>query len=96
MFLIKWYRKIAESANDEFYTREDSKNRKVNLLNNIPLVPGITILGLSLTSIFLWFYLGSLIYTARQELPALPYADVSHGMNSVSRITNNKQLDGAI
>lgn len=96
MFLAKWYRKIAESANNKSYTQEDSKNRKANLLNNILLVPGIFILGLSLTSIFLWFYLHSLIYTARQELPALPYADVGHGMSGVSHIKNHEQLDKAI
>ena len=96
MPIAKWYRKIAESAKIEFYTRENIKNRKANMLNNILLVPGLIILGLSLTSIFLWFDVGSLVHSALRDLPDLPSAAVGHSMSNVSRIKGNEQLEKAV
>jgi hypothetical protein len=96
MSIAKWYRKIAESANIKFYTGENIETRKANLLNNILLVRGLIILGLSVTSIFLWFNVFFLVHSALRDLPGLPPAAVGHGMNSVSRITSNEELENAI
>ncbi|KAF2790158.1 hypothetical protein K505DRAFT_83948 [Melanomma pulvis-pyrius CBS 109.77] len=87
MFLSKWYRKIKESRDDEFYTKEDSQNRRPNLLNNNLLIPGL------LTPVFcaIQIYIlvsGSVLYGKVPErhigLPELPYAGVGHGLERVA------------
>jgi hypothetical protein len=96
MFFTKWYRKTAESANSEFYTPEDTQNKKVPLLNIVLFITGIVILGLSLTSIFLYFYIAILVSTASQELPDLPCAAAGHALEDVSSLIDNDRLSLAI
>jgi hypothetical protein len=96
MFFAKWYRKTVESANPDLYTPEDTQNKEITLLNIVLFITGIVVLGLSLTSIFLYFYIAILVSTASQELPALPCAAAGHALEDVSSLIDNDRLSLAI